>query len=189
MIRMNISVLALSVLALSACGSGSANLSSEFTTLVDEAERLTTRLDTLDPTPVLVGPGADYDGVIVIADSFDTSESGVIGQVGLNANFATGNITGSANNFYQAGIAPATGGTIVGSGTPVAGSLDLDAAGATTVFFMDVNGSVTLDGTSRPISGVLFGGYFGVNAEMISAANTDVPAGVGFDVDVALVAD
>ena len=78
---------------------------------------------------------------------------------------------------------------LVGSGTPVAGSLDLDAAGATTVFFMDVDGSVTLDGTSRPISGVLFGGFFGDNAEMISAANTDVPAGAGFDVDVALVAD
>lgn len=177
----------ISGLVLAGCSGSSVNLSQPYPDLLAEADRLADRLETLGPTAALPPGGeATYRGVIVMADDFATSTTGVIGSANLTADFVSDTISGSAGGFYQSEL---IGNQPTGGGTPTAGSLTFASTGISTLFFLDVDGSVTIDGTSRPVSGEMLGGFFGPNAEMVSAFGEDIPAGAGFDVDAALIAD
>jgi hypothetical protein len=183
-------VFVVSILSLSACsGSGTAGFSSDFTALVSEADRLATRLDTLDPTLTVPGSGGGtYEGVIVLADDISTSTTGTIGSVNLTANFnAPNSISGTAGTFFSTAVNSV--GDPVGTGTPVAGALSFSGTDLDTVFFLDVAGNVTVDGVSRPLDDTMLAAFAGPNAEMLSAVGVDLAAGLGYDLDVFLVAD
>ena len=186
----SISLSLLSIMALSACGGNNpVGLSAEFATLVSEADRLSTRLAPLAATPALPGAGgATYQGVVILADDFTTSTTGVVGTANLTANFnAPASITGTGTGFYQSGINAS--GNPTGTGTPVVGSLNFSGNNIGTSFPLAVDGTVTIDGTPRTINGTANAGFFGPNAEMVSAFGTDLPTTTAYDVDIAIVAD
>ncbi len=168
--------------------------SAEYNTLISEASRLGTRLAPLAPTPALPSSpsGATYQGVVVIADDFTApSATGIVGQANLTANFGTPSVTGTGTGFFQTSV-NSGGGAVSGSGTPASGSLNFASAGFVgTAFVLNVDGTVQLDGSSRTISTQpILGSFFGPNAEMVSAAGTDVPTtSSGFNVDIAIIAD
>lgn len=182
-------------LAVSACsgsgGSGSVigGGSTDYNTLISEAGRLSTRLGTLTATTTLPSGGATYSGVVALADDFDTSTTGVVGAANLTANFGASTISGTGTGFYETAVTT-SGGATAGSGTPVAGSLNFSGSGLGTVFILDVDGTVTIEGTPRTIAGSAAGAFFGPSAEMIAAFGTDLPTtSTGYDVDIAIVAD
>lgn len=178
------------VVFLSACGGGGqVGLSTEFATLVTEADRLSNDLAPLSATPALPGSGgATYTGVVILADDFTTSTTGVVGTANLTANFnAPAAISGTGTGFFQSGINAS--GNPTGTGTPVGGSLNFTATGIGTTFPLAVAGTVTIDGTPRTINGTANGGFFGPNAEMVAAFGTDLPTTTTYDVDIAIVGD
>ena len=131
---------------LSACGSSAPiGFSADFATLVTEADRLSNDLAPLAATPALPGSGgATYQGVVILADDFATSTSGVVGTANLTANFnAPASITGTGSGFYQSGINAS--GNPTGTGTPVGGSLNFSANNIGTAFPLAVDGTVTIE--------------------------------------------
>lgn len=183
-----ISMLSLSLIA--ACSGGAqVGFNQEFASLVTEADRLTTRLEPLSETPALPGSGgATYQGVVILADDFNSSDTGVVGTANLTANFnAPASISGTGTGFYQAGINAS--GNPTGTGTPTPGSLNFSANNIGTAFNLGVDGTVTIDGTSRTINGTAPAAFFGPNAEMFSALGTDLPTTTAYNVDIAIIAD
>lgn len=179
-----------SVVLLTACSGGSqVGFSQQFADLVTEADRLSDALAPLTSTPALpAAGGATYQGIVILADDFDTSTTGVVGTANLTANFnAPASISGTGTGFYQASLNASNNPT--GTGTPTPGSLAFSANNIGTSFPLDVTGTVTIDGTARTINGTATTGFFGPNAEMVSTFGTDLPTNTAYDVDIAIVAD
>ena len=180
---------------LTACSGATVNLSTgsgaEFNALVNESQRLSDRLLLLSPTATLptTATGATYQGVVIVADDFTTSTTGVVGTADLTAHFTTPSVTGTGTGFFQTALNASNNPT--GTGSPVPGSLNFASTSFIgTAFIMDVNGTVQIDGTSRTIGDPIAGAFFGPNAEMITAGGVNVATtSPGFDVDIAVVAD
>ena len=190
MMRSSAALLAFAALSLSACGGGTQfGFTPEFVNLVNEADRLTTQLQPLAQTPALpAAPGATYQGVVIVADDFTTSTTGVVGTANLTANFgAPASISGTGTGFFQTALNASNNPT--GTGSPVGGSLVFGATNIGTSFNLDVDGTVTIDGVPRTINGTAPTAFFGPNAEMVSGLGTDLPTDTAYTADIAIVAD
>lgn len=178
-------------LLLSACSSGGAGgFGPEFAFLVSEAERLSIEAANVagDPATLPGTGGASYQGIVILANDFDTSTTGVVGTANLTADFDASTISGTGTGFFQTAIDGTTDNP-TGSGTVTAGSLDFSAGSIGTTFPLTVSGTVTIDGTSRTINGTADAGFFGPTAGFFAAYGTDLPTLTAYNADIAILAD
>lgn len=129
--------------ALAACGGGSGggdNPVAEYATDSDRAARLVAETSASNPTGVAGMPTrgrAEYDGIVGMAfggQPASLSEAAMIGEVDMNADFATNRITGELDDFNTR------------SGKEIRGELRM------------TNGRINGSGFSGDIAGRLTGG-------------------------------
>ena len=185
-----------SAVLLSACGGGSGVGTvgnSSYDALVATGEAHADKLDTpLSVTTTLPSGTANFSGVAVVADDFDTSSQGAIGAATLSVNFDTQAVSGSATGFFQTDIDTA-GNAVPGTSAPVSGSLSFSASSiaAASTFPLDVDGTVNFAGAAQTIDGVADAAFFGTGADMLVGFGTDllVTSGTISNADIAIIAD
>lgn len=184
-----------SVALLTACGGGDGtNSNATYDALVATGQTHSDKLDTLTPTDILPTNSATFTGVAVLADDFDSSTQGAIGEANLSVNFGTQTVTGSADTFFQTDI-DTSGNAVPGTSAPVAGSLAFAgsgfAPGSGAQFNLDVDGTVNFAGADQTIDGTASGAFFGPNADMLVGFGTDMPVTAGSitNADIAIIAD
>ena len=196
------------VLGLAACGGGGGGGGPSFAQLDSEADTLLSALSgsaTVNTIPSGPGSGtAEYEGVIVMTDdtsSISGTADGFIGDVFLQANFATASMTGTAGGFYAVQVDSTTNPT--GPSSPIGGSLNFTnsapIAGGSSGLTLNVSGTLDVNGTGDAISGSMTGEFGNIggnssgtpNIVALAASGPDITVGGGgaiADLDAALIA-
>ncbi len=194
------------LLALAACGGGgdpvrSVDLSAgaaSFGGLVFETERLTELVNEggLVAVPVTAqSSDVNYDGTILLVEDVSANPRSYVGQVVLGVGLASGQLNGTANNFFQnqvngaglpTGPAFTRGGAITISGdTAVAGTEPFTFA-ATLGGTFDADGATAGDA----VTGTGNAAFRGPNASTIDVVFVDGELTAGSDTfEYAIVTD
>lgn len=167
-----------SLLLLAACGGGSTGGSNApaFTSTqgaVDELEFFLDEVEQLGPTPAEVIPtsgSARYEGVFSLAqtvslfpgDPNPSLRNPMIGELGLNVDFADNTVSGNADNFFGGE------GAVAGALTISDGEVLRTDVGV--LFDGDVSGQLGFGSVQRDVDGAIFGFFIGENAEFPSGS-------------------
>ena len=132
-----------------------------------EAEQLSQFVDGLPGTTTFpLQDNVMMTGLMILSEDFDTSPEGYIGDFEATVNFASGNMNGSATNFYYAVETSAT--TFAGPAEARAGTITLPptliAPGLNS---FNLNGTLQISpsGSAVSVIGSGDGGFVGVNGE------------------------
>lgn len=175
----------LGCLVLAACGGGGGGVvdptgPGPFIDLLDEAQRQANKLVGLGGTTVEATGTANYLGVMILAENPDGAGDTYSGTADIDMNFsapAGGTLTGTATDFYYFDTTGANNAPNQ-EGTPVAGTLDLNATGLVydqpgpgiDTFETTVSGNLTVGGVLQNASGTMdtaFAGLGGNDVNMV----------------------
>jgi hypothetical protein len=189
----------LSAVSLAACGGGADPILGNivppgppaFDAYLVEAEALAQRSDGLPGT--MVFPAEDnvtMTGLMFLAEDFDTSPDGYIGDFEATVNFATGNMSGSATDFYYAVEASET--TFVGPAEARAGTITLQSAPilpGLNAFNLAGTLQVSTSGSAVSVLGSGTGGFVGVNGDVFALDGSVNTAGFAEVFEVGILAE
>ena len=178
--------LLLSLSALSACGPGSDDSlflpgPEGLNALIIESEALFDKSDSLEPSTSVPGGSVEYNGVMSLLDVESDANEGYIGDVVVDASFATNALTATGTDFFfQSGEAPGE----ARDGELVFTSADV-GLGAVALFSGTLTGDLDLGSGPEALIGAGIGMFTGDDADMV-----EVFGGVnGTDLEFIIIAD